>query len=120
MSDAANEKMAVETADDVVAPAGRASLRQGYGRLISPAEELITLTGATAAPAQGGRQEGLRLDTVAAVSHAMLTPICSGATLISVEQLELGLTKRSRRRKTTTFPNGQANTLADSRLGVRR
>jgi hypothetical protein len=45
--DAANETMAVETADERVGPAGSASLRQGYGRLISPDEELVTLTEAT-------------------------------------------------------------------------
>ena len=35
--------------------------------------------------------------------RAMLTPMCSAATLNPVEQPELGLTKRSLRRRTTTF-----------------
>ena len=44
MSNVANETMAVETADEQVAAAGN-TIR---GRLISPSEELITLTEAAA------------------------------------------------------------------------
>jgi hypothetical protein len=50
MSDTANETMAPETGDEVVAAPGRTGLRSGYGRLISPGEELITLSEATRQP----------------------------------------------------------------------
>ena len=50
--------------------------------------------------------------------QGMLTPTCCPATLIPVEKLELGLTKRSPIGKLPLFKD-KATILADSRLGVR-